>query len=226
MFRRFIARHSWLNRLFGRKRKSRDDRRERFQAEIRRHMRHESLEQRTMLNGISLTYGGPVPVASSVSDLRQQPIGVGLGRLAEDFTAFTSTNPSVAYVNPDVSLVGNSVYLDIVAQSDSQSLATDLAALGMSNVAIAGSIISGLMPIGSIPGLNTLSGVNSINPAASFTNVGLTTSQGDPSMQSDLVSMAPVRESACYRIATTTWGELLPTLHRAICPALEIHAAM
>ncbi|MCG8603666.1 hypothetical protein MJD09_01520 [bacterium] len=55
----------------------------------------------------------------------------------------------------------------------------DLQALGLQNGSTYGRIVSGQLPIDSIPDLASLGGMVSINGTMAQTRVGLTTSQGD-----------------------------------------------
>ena len=97
----------------------------------------------------------------------------------------------------------NRVVVDIVAQGDAASIESDLKLLGMQITGKAGAIVSGLLPITSIEAVAALQNVRFAMPAMWKTNVGLTTSQGDSSMRSNIV-----RTSLGYNGAGITVGVL------------------
>ena len=97
----------------------------------------------------------------------------------------------------------NQVVVDVVAHGDAASIEMDLKALGMQITGKAGAIVSGLLPITSIEAVAAIENIRFVRPAMWTTNVGLTTSQGDSSMRSNIV-----RTSLGYNGAGITVGVL------------------
>lgn len=87
---------------------------------------------------------------------------------------------------PRMPLVGRDhVVVDAVARKDARALADDLQTLGMHNVAVAGRIVSGRLPIASLDDAARLASLHSAAPALASTGVGATTSQGDVALYAD-----------------------------------------
>ncbi len=93
--------------------------------------------------------------------------------------------------NPINHVTDGYVVIDAVSSSiDTTALVDELTAMGMKNVASAGRIVSGLLPITSIsdlPGCNSLAFAN---PSVIITNAHdgmMVAGQGDPAMQTDIV---------------------------------------
>lgn len=78
------------------------------------------------------------------------------------------------------------VYVDVVAE-DAASIMGLLKQRGMVKAVRSGRIISGKVPIAAAEALAALPDVQFIRPVLAMTNVGSTTSQGDPSMGTDLL---------------------------------------
>src|SRR5262249_58666568 len=81
---------------------------------------------------------------------------------------------------------GDWVVVDAVATGDPRALAADLGGLGARNVAVAGRIVSALLPIRAVSVLDTLVTLRFAQPAYSATHAGLVTSQGDRAMRADV----------------------------------------
>ena len=77
------------------------------------------------------------------------------------------------------------VAIDAVAEESGQQLRADLQGLGLSRSAVAGKIVSGLLPVEQIPEAARLSSLRSIRPAIARTTVGDVTTQGDGAMRAD-----------------------------------------
>lgn len=77
------------------------------------------------------------------------------------------------------------VAIDAVASGDAAALQANLEALGMQHGAAVGSLVGGWLPIESLEAAATLDGLRFARPSYAWRNVGLTTSQGDPSMNAD-----------------------------------------
>lgn len=74
--------------------------------------------------------------------------------------------------NPLLQIVDGRVAIDAVAAEDSSALQADLIKLGLRNPAAFGRIVSGQLPISSIPALATLPSLNFARAAAGITHKG------------------------------------------------------
>jgi hypothetical protein len=79
------------------------------------------------------------------------------------------------------------VVIDAVAAGNANDLAATMRSLGARNVAQRGRVVSGQMPIKQLENLALSNYLAFASPALVKTNVGLTTSQGDRSMRSNLI---------------------------------------
>ena len=119
------------------------------------------------------------------------------GDLALIGNGFTAVAAAVASqtdagdIAPDYSLwqwQGDSIGITAVPASDPESLASDLALLGMQSASIAGGTVSGFLPVAAISGLAALDSLRFAQPALNpVTNVGLTTSGGDVAQRSQTI---------------------------------------
>jgi hypothetical protein len=146
-------------------------------------------------------------------------MGFDLALLREEFRdhaalqTLTPFKPS----NPMLHVTADKVAVDIIALNDPASLESDLKALGMKITGKAGGLVSGLLPITSIEGVAALPTVRSARPAMWKTNIGLTTSQGDSSMHSNLV-----RSSLGYNGTGVTVGVLSDSYNYLLGAATDV----
>ncbi len=85
-----------------------------------------------------------------------------------------------------IQIKGQFVAIEAVAESNSQQLLTDLQALGLTQSAAYGRVVSGLIPIAALDKVATLTSLRSVRPAYKpITKVGKATSQGDRAMYAD-----------------------------------------
>ncbi|MHC4937446.1 MAG: S8 family peptidase [Planctomycetota bacterium] len=82
---------------------------------------------------------------------------------------------------------GDRVIIDAVAQGDAKKLLADLKELGLKRGCACGGFVSGELPVSSIARLRDLKSLRAVLPAAAMTRAGLTTSGGDPAMNTDKV---------------------------------------
>jgi len=115
-------------------------------------------------------------------------MGFDLALLREEFLDHAALQTLAPFTpsNPLIHVSDNQVVVDIIAQGDAASIESDLKLLGMQITGKAGAIASGLLPITSIDAVAALKNVRSARPAMWKTNIGLTTSQGDLSMRSNI----------------------------------------
>ena len=82
---------------------------------------------------------------------------------------------------------GGSVVISAIADTDPNALAAELVALGLTDAAVAGRVVSGRIPVSSIPSLANVSSLRFARPSLAVANIGSVTSQGDRALKSDLV---------------------------------------
>ena len=83
-------------------------------------------------------------------------------------------------------VVDGKVLIDAVAAGSAAELLQDLEALGLERGSSFGRVVSGWLPVGALDAAAGLGSLQLARPAASLANVGSVTSEGDPSMGSDL----------------------------------------
>ena len=115
--------------------------------------------------------------------------GFDLALLLEEFKEHHLMNTLTPFEpsNNSVHVKDNMVIVDVVAIGDAKLLKPELQKLGMKVTGIAGPVISGLLPIMSIESVAGLSNVRYFSPAMWQTNIGVTSSQGDSAMHTNLV---------------------------------------
>ncbi len=77
------------------------------------------------------------------------------------------------------------VTIDTAADGDPAQLVAALEALGAVDVVAFKRVVSARLPVAAIPALADVQSLRFARPVRAKTNVGLTTSQGDPSMKTD-----------------------------------------
>jgi len=82
-------------------------------------------------------------------------------------------------------VAGGRVVIDAVADGDVATLEAELKALGMQDVSAYGRVVSGTLPLDSIPALEHVASLRSARPSYAVRRVGLTTTQGDQAMRAD-----------------------------------------
>ena len=92
------------------------------------------------------------------------------------------TNGAAALLPPG----SDSIIIDAVAAGDADTLVDALEALGAKHIATFGTTVSVEVPIDAISSLRDLESLRSVRPFAAITHGGLTTSQGDLAMRSDI----------------------------------------
>jgi hypothetical protein len=114
--------------------------------------------------------------------------GHDLSLLHAEYERFMSSDTGLEFVpsNNSLHLIGGSVVVDMVASGEAADLKSDLSAIGFSAHATYGRMVSGLLPIISIPLLEQMETLAFAKPSSVATNIGATNSQGDQAMGSDL----------------------------------------
>lgn len=85
-----------------------------------------------------------------------------------------------------VHLVQGRVLVDAIAVDDADALRADLEALGLEHGAVAGSVVSGALPIARLAAAAELPSLRFLGPSYAVSGTGSVTSQGDAAMWADL----------------------------------------
>ncbi len=117
-------------------------------------------------------------ISQDLSELASLPSAATLAAPQVAPDSFTALPPTVT---------GDWVTIDAVAADDPAALEAELIALGATNTAVAGRLVSARIPITAIPSLEGVASLQFAQQALSTTNVGLVTSQGDHVMRADVV---------------------------------------
>ena len=120
-------------------------------------------------------------------------IGYDLTLLAAERDAHALELPGETFTptNRWLQVADNLVQVDVVGTGDIGALQSQLTALGMSNIATAGPMIEGSVPIASLSQIAALPGLVFARPVNKpVTAAGAVTSQGDSAMQSDVARSA------------------------------------
>src|ERR1044071_189944 len=87
---------------------------------------------------------------------------------------------------PSMVVADDRVIVDAVASSDPEELKRDLMSMGMQRITMFGRVISGALPIASIPAVSTLASLEFVRAAEATTRSGVVSSQGDQALRSDI----------------------------------------
>jgi len=132
-----------------------------------------------------------VPTVQSAPLKSAGKIDPALAAVQSEYTRSSRRNARGGFQseNPLLQIAGDRIIVDIVAQSTNvQSLRASLEAAGMQVTGVFGRVISGWLPVGSIPALQAMPQLRYAKPALKpHTQVGVVTSQGDSSLRSNLV---------------------------------------
>ncbi len=101
--------------------------------------------------------------------------------------AMTRGQPAQPFepANSVLPVINGELVIDAIAENDSKDLLKSLNALGLKNAAVAGRVVSGRLPIGAIPKLQSISALRFARPAYASTRQVI--GQGDAAMLSDQV---------------------------------------
>jgi uncharacterized repeat protein (TIGR01451 family) len=108
-----------------------------------------------------------------------QEYATHLNRVQRGEVALAAFAPSQSLVP----VVGEYVVVDAVANGDTIALQADLARLGAKNLASAGNLVSGLLPLAALQDAATLTTLRTARPSFATRSVGQTTSQGDQALR-------------------------------------------
>jgi len=99
-------------------------------------------------------------------------VGQELLALYNEYSAFVASSKGEKFqsANPLVRLVGDRVVIDATASGEAAVLKADLQALGMQQTVAFGRIVSGELPIRSIPAMGRLESLNFARAASSSLN--------------------------------------------------------
>lgn len=122
-----------------------------------------------LLVSLTLTPGCIGPDRATGSPLTK--VGPELQALYEAYRAAQTTGAPFVPTDPLVPVVGDRVIIDAVASGDVADLEKDLTALGLQQAAVAGRIVSGLLPISAIAAMAAL-------PSLRFARAAMSMRQG------------------------------------------------
>lgn len=88
-------------------------------------------------------------------------------------------------MRPLVLIRDGGVVIDVTAEDDPVRLRDALIPLGLKDAAVAGRVVSGVLPLSAIPALNTVPGLRFAEASYAVMNAGAVTSQGDRAMWAD-----------------------------------------
>ena len=111
-------------------------------------------------------------------------MGGGLAQLyhARQMHKASGGKPSRVSKDPLLPAQNGYVTIDAIAERDAAALLQELKQLGLKNGARAGRVVSGHLPVDTIPNAATLGSLRFARPAAALTLTGRVTSQGDVAM--------------------------------------------
>ena len=123
---------------------------------------------------------------SSPDKLKLHKINQDLLTLYTEYSSHNSSTNQFQSKNPAIRLVSQRVLVDIIAENNSEQLEYTLKQNGLINSSRHDRTISGWFPITMIPSLQKLDNLRFVRPAYVITHIGLTTSQGDEAILSDV----------------------------------------
>ena len=140
-----------------------------------------------LLLGLIVFFAGSVSAQTSKFGPMAK-LSPSLVRLHERYASHLAQQTAVPFSSRDplIRLVQGAVVIDAVADGDIESLRADLEFLGMADAVAFGRIVSGHLPISSLPALAALTELRFAQPAVAITHAGSVTSQGDQAMRSDV----------------------------------------
>lgn len=124
-----------------------------------------------------VTFQAPLACSSSersAVQARSSKIAPELLKLHQEYSSHLAAASSEPFrpANPLLQIVDGRVIVDAVASGDVSVLQKDLVGLGMQQAVSFGRIVSGQLPISSIPALENLSSLNFARAAAAITQKG------------------------------------------------------
>jgi hypothetical protein len=138
----------------------------------------QSYEWLSVLLAVTLvwTWGCTVAGAQAAGDKsgRGAKVAPELIALYDEYSLYLASGKARAFrpSNPLVRVIDNRVVIDAVAAGETSALQTDLTALGMRGAAAFGRIVSGELPISSIPAMAALRSLNSARAATGMVHGG------------------------------------------------------
>lgn len=120
-------------------------------------------------------------------DVRWRRVGPELTALHEQYQAFRLTAPGQPFdlQSRFFQVSTDTVLVDAVADGDVAQLVSALEKLGALDVTAFKRVVSARLPLAAIPALADVTSLRFARPAMAMTNVGDTTSQADPAMNTD-----------------------------------------
>jgi hypothetical protein len=153
---------------------------------------------------VLLVAGRPAAYAQLADSVRQQalnafhgpdgqgkdgplaPVGFDLALLHAQWQAHQAQHPDDPFEAPgSLPVAGGYVTVDATAAQDAKALRDSLEALGMTGIARAGAVVSGRLPIRSIPAAAALANLRALRPARAMTHEAPSPPRASPRGASD-----------------------------------------
>lgn len=130
--------------------------------------------------------------AASADPKGSAKVNPALTALHTEYAAHLAQSSGLTFSSRDrlFQVADDRVVIDAVADDDAVALESALLALGMRHTSVFGRFVSGELPIAAIPALDGIVSLRFAHPSAAISNIGNTTSQGDPAMRSDVARAA------------------------------------
>ena len=122
-----------------------------------------------------------------VRDARSRRVGPELTALHQLYVSHKATRSAQPFKSgvPSIQVKNEMVLIDTAADGDPAELVAALKSLGAIDIAVFKRVVSARLPVAEIPKLANIQSLRFSRPVRARTRVGLTTSQGDPSMKTD-----------------------------------------
>ena len=140
---------------------------------------------------------GPAGVPGSFSVSPSLVVGDRMAIDTDGVASVTTDVPMDSFTALPPAAAGDWVTIDAVAAGDPSELEADLIALGASNTAVAGRLVSARLPISAITSLEGVASLRFADHAVAKTHVGQATSQGDHALRADSAQHLRPRRFRC-----------------------------
>lgn len=128
----------------------------------------------------ALAAGSACAIRGSFAAGKPAKVSAELLALHESYGNAQRSGAEFRPTNPLLRVVEDRVLIEAVASGDASVLETDLVALGMRHAAAFGAVVSGELPIVSIPALESLGSLAVVRPSTPRRSPALRTTPGRP----------------------------------------------
>jgi hypothetical protein len=141
----------------------------------------------TLFGSVCLSTQAATLTGEYLSKTSERKVSLSLISLAASSSGATEElTPKLQTRHSLMRIYNGHVVIDAIASNSTDALYDDLLGLGLQNGSKYGSFVSGLLPIDAISSMDSLSSLKFARPVQFLPNVGITTSQADPSMRADV----------------------------------------